>query len=97
MATVNSKCPHCQQETIAYITATSCHCTNRLCNGFYVTLPEAEFMALTPAQLESYQTGRSERVQMDIDQELFELRMAQLQRDLAARQAARVAGERVYG
>ncbi len=89
-------CPHCRQRTIAQV-GQSIHCTNRHCDGFFVTLDTDTFMALTPAQLASYQAGKTERVQMDIDQELFELRMAQLERDLEARQAARTGNEKVYG
>lgn len=96
MNTINT-CPHCQQETLRFITDTSCHCINRYCNGFMVTLPVDQFLSLTPAQLESYQRGQTNSVALDDEQAEFEKRVAEIAAAAAKRQAARDAGVQIYG
>jgi len=64
-----------------------------------LTMEPGRFITLTAADFAAFEAGHNQQVlaQIDIEQELFELRMAQLQRDLEVRQSARVTGERVYG
>jgi hypothetical protein len=89
-------CPHCRQRTIALV-GQSIHCTNRLCNGYFVTLGRSQFTALTAEQLQSYQTGRTN---LEALEPAHKDRTAEIERVIAqaaARQAARTGNEKVYG
>lgn len=94
-----ARCPHCQQDTLVTISSgddPSGHCTNRACNGYFVTLPMSQFMALTPAQLASYQCGEQHSREHDPAQAAFESHLEAMMQQIAQRQAARSAGERLY-
>lgn len=90
-------CPHCQQDTLRFITDTSAHCINRHCNGFMVTLPIDQFLALTPSQLESYQRGQTNSRDLDSVIVEHEKRTAEIVAAAAKRQAARDAGVQIFG
>lgn len=95
-----ARCPHCQQDTLVLIrdgADPSGHCTNRRCNGFYVTLPMSQYRALTAAQLAAYQTGRAARDQQDVEQSHFDERVAAVVAAAEARRAARQPCERLFG
>lgn len=98
MDTKQATCPHCNQPTLRTV-GQSVDCTNRDCRAYMLTMEPGRFMALTAADFAAFEAGHNQAMlaQIDVEQELFELKMARLQRDLAARQAARGAGERVYG
>lgn len=98
METNTTTCPHCNQRTLRTV-GQSVDCTNRDCRAYMLTMEPGRFMALTADNFAAFEAGHNQAdlTQMDIDQELHELKMARLQRDQEARQAARVAGERVYG
>jgi hypothetical protein len=89
-------CPHCRTRSIALV-GQGIHCTNRLCAGFYITLDRAAFTALTAEQLASYQSGRTN---LEAQEAPHKDRTAEIERvvaEAAARLAARVSGEKVYG
>jgi hypothetical protein len=90
-------CPHCQHDTLRFITDTSAHCINKECGAFMVTLPIEQFMTLTSEQLESYQRGQTNSRNLDNEQIEFEKRTAEIAAAAAKRQAARDAGVKVYG
>jgi hypothetical protein len=95
-----NECPHCHQPTLVTITTgwdPSGHCTNRACNGYFVTLPLSQFRALTPAQLAAYQGGHQQLASLEADQVAFEAKLDALMGQIAARQAARTAGQQLFG
>lgn len=92
-------CPHCQQNTIRQV-GTSIDCINPACDGYTITLPPEQFMNLTADDFASYKAGQSDQTEMNITQAEFDDRMAQLERDLQARQTlrnARVVKEKTFG
>lgn len=89
-----STCPHCQQNTLATISDEAdprVHCLNRGCGGWYATRPLSEFMAFTAELLASFIRGRSDQNKADIEQAEFEAKLAEFEKTLAARAAARLA------
>lgn len=90
-----TRCPHCQQNTLVRTPADSVHCINRDCNGFFATMNEADYRALTPAQLASYQSGRTQPLpRRPVSNETLD---AAFRRN-AERQAAQLSsGERLFG
>lgn len=89
-------CPHCHQETIRQV-GQSIDCTNPNCDGYTVTLPPEQFMALTAKDFSAYKAGQYDQHEMNIAQDEFEARMIQLKRDAAARAAARKPTDQLFG
>lgn len=90
-------CPHCNHQSIVYITATSCHCTNQGCDAKYITLPVAEFMALSAAQLQSYQRGHTNLAALEVPHKERTDEIERIILEAAKRKAARDGDEKVYG
>lgn len=96
MATENSKCPHCTQQSIVAI-GSSIHCVNPDCGAYTVTLSPAQFMALTADDLEGYKRAHSSYEALEVP---HKDRTAEIERVIAAaaaRQAERTGNEKVYG
>lgn len=89
-------CPHCNRETLRSV-GPSIDCTNKDCPAYAVTLPPAEFMALTPERLAEYQNGQTLRKELQAAQDTFEARVAELVQAAAVREASRHPGEKLFG
>lgn len=90
-------CPHCQQATLEFLDGTqSCHCTNRDCAAWMVTLPVEQFITLTPGQLATYAGCRRSLQALDTDQEMFDDKVNEIMARLEARKAARNSGEKLF-
>lgn len=90
-------CPHCQQPTLRQVGPTTIDCINAACKAYTVTLTAEQFMALTPAQLESYQRGQTNIRSLDDEQAAFEARVKSIKEAAEKRAAARARGEQIYG
>jgi hypothetical protein len=94
-------CPHCQQDTLTFITAESCHCVNPECPGYYVTREVEVFLTLTPAELEQFSGCKTSLKTLQAGQEAHDANMDRIMAELAERQAARKAmqtpGTKLFG
>lgn len=100
MTTENSKCVHCNQNTIITVLDgddPTIHCVNVRCGGYFATLSRSQFEALTPADLDSRKSGRSSLASLE---QPHADRMAEIEAVIeaaAARAARRGCGERLFG